>query len=169
MWQLLFTNYFALFQHSEATLIYNLCMTLSQRKVIFPIMCRVSFWLDSKSVPARVSLGVTTLLTMSTQTASINNSLPPVAYTKAIDVWQVGSTEYENHQNYFSNWAKQRPLSFIFIVHKLVTKSINWSLKKRTDVVLRIRNQSHKMDDSTELRLPTSLTRLGDLDFGPLF
>jgi len=27
------------------------------------------------------------MLTMSTQTASINNSLPPVAYTKAIDVW----------------------------------------------------------------------------------
>ena len=47
----------------------------------------VSFWLDPNAVPARVSLGVTTLLTMSTQTASINNSLPPVAYTKAIDVW----------------------------------------------------------------------------------
>lgn len=36
-------------------------------------MCRavivswVSFWLDKDSVPARVSLGVTTLLTMTTQ------------------------------------------------------------------------------------------------------
>jgi hypothetical protein len=36
-----------------------------------------------------VALGVTTLLTMSTQTASISSTLPPVAYTKAIDVWQV--------------------------------------------------------------------------------
>ena len=37
--------------------------------------------------PARVTLTVTTLLAMSTTSASINNSLPPVAYTKAIDVW----------------------------------------------------------------------------------
>ena len=51
------------------------------------IVSWVSFWLDSKSVPARVSLGVTTLLTMSTQTAGVNRSLPPVAYIKAIDVW----------------------------------------------------------------------------------
>ena len=38
-------------------------------------------------MPARVALGVTTLLAMSTTQASIQNSLPPVAYTKAIDVW----------------------------------------------------------------------------------
>ena len=46
---------------------------------------RFSFWIDPKAVPARVALGVTTLLTMSTKTASISNSLPPVAYTKVID------------------------------------------------------------------------------------
>ena len=34
-----------------------------------------------------IYLSVTTLLAMSTTTSSINNSLPPVAYTKAIDVW----------------------------------------------------------------------------------
>ncbi|XP_071748632.1 glutamate-gated chloride channel isoform X3 [Lepeophtheirus salmonis] len=47
----------------------------------------MSFWIDHKAVPARVSLGITTLLAMSTTQASINSSLPPVAYTKAIDVW----------------------------------------------------------------------------------
>ncbi|KAG8178490.1 hypothetical protein JTE90_023420, partial [Oedothorax gibbosus] len=51
------------------------------------IVSWVSFWLDQNAVPARVSLGVTTLLTMATQTSSINASLPPVSYTKAIDIW----------------------------------------------------------------------------------
>ena len=46
------------------------------------IVSWVSFWLDASAVPARVSLGVTTLLTMATQTTGINNSLPPVSYTK---------------------------------------------------------------------------------------
>ncbi|CAJ0960595.1 unnamed protein product, partial [Mesorhabditis belari] len=51
------------------------------------IVSWVSFWLDKDSVPARVTLGVTTLLTMTTQSSGINSKLPPVSYTKAIDVW----------------------------------------------------------------------------------
>ncbi|GFR17724.1 glutamate-gated chloride channel [Trichonephila clavata] len=51
------------------------------------IVSWVSFWLDQNAVPTRVSLDVTTLLTMATQTSGINASLPPVSYTKAIDVW----------------------------------------------------------------------------------
>uniref|UniRef100_A0A1I7VMZ9 Glutamate-gated chloride channel n=1 Tax=Loa loa TaxID=7209 RepID=A0A1I7VMZ9_LOALO len=51
------------------------------------IVSWVSFWLDKDSVPARVTLGVTTLLTMTTQNSGINAKLPPVSYTKAIDVW----------------------------------------------------------------------------------
>ena len=47
----------------------------------------VSFWLDKDSVPARVTLGVTTLLTMTTQASAVNQNLPPVSYTKAIDIW----------------------------------------------------------------------------------
>ncbi|CAJ0929448.1 unnamed protein product, partial [Mesorhabditis belari] len=51
------------------------------------IVSWVSFWLDRSAVPARVTLGVTTLLTMTTQSSGINSKLPPVAYIKAIDVW----------------------------------------------------------------------------------
>ena len=56
--------------------------------IVFGFNCTISSTHPSCSkVPARVSLGVTTLLAMSTTQASINSSLPPVAYTKAIDVW----------------------------------------------------------------------------------
>lgn len=51
------------------------------------IVSWVSFWLDPNAIPARVSLGVTTLLTMATQISGINASLPPVSYIKAIDIW----------------------------------------------------------------------------------
>ena len=58
----------------------------------------MSFWLDQNAIPARVSLGVTTLLTMSTQTSGINAQLPPVSYTKAIDVWTGVSRNQLNHK-----------------------------------------------------------------------
>ena len=62
-------------------------LTIYVPSCMLVIVSWVSFWLDNRSVPARVALGVTTLLTMSTQIAGVNRSLPPVAYTKAIDVW----------------------------------------------------------------------------------
>ncbi|CAB07361.2 Glutamate-gated chloride channel alpha [Caenorhabditis elegans] len=51
------------------------------------IVSWVSFWFDRTAIPARVTLGVTTLLTMTAQSAGINSQLPPVSYIKAIDVW----------------------------------------------------------------------------------
>ncbi|CAJ0575876.1 unnamed protein product, partial [Mesorhabditis spiculigera] len=46
-----------------------------------------SFWLDVEAVPARVSLAITTLLTLSTQANAARLALPEVSYMKAIDVW----------------------------------------------------------------------------------
>ncbi|KAK5977310.1 Glutamate-gated chloride channel [Trichostrongylus colubriformis] len=46
-----------------------------------------SFWLDVDAVPARVSLAITTLLTLSTQANAARMALPEVSYMKAIDVW----------------------------------------------------------------------------------
>lgn len=50
----------------------------------------VSFWLEQTATPARVTLGVTTLLTLTSLAAGVRAELPPVSYLKAIDVW-IGS------------------------------------------------------------------------------
>lgn len=47
----------------------------------------VSFWLHRNATPARVSLGVTTVLTMTTLMSSVNNQLPKISYIKSIDVF----------------------------------------------------------------------------------
>ncbi|KAF2360402.1 Neurotransmitter-gated ion-channel transmembrane domain [Trinorchestia longiramus] len=47
----------------------------------------VSFWLDPNAAPARITLGVTTLLTLTTLASGVRQALPPVSYVKAIDVW----------------------------------------------------------------------------------
>lgn len=47
----------------------------------------ISFWIDPTSVPGRVGLALTTLLTLSTQVIAIHLQLPPVGYAKAQDVW----------------------------------------------------------------------------------
>ncbi|XP_059079310.1 gamma-aminobutyric acid receptor subunit beta-like isoform X1 [Tigriopus californicus] len=51
------------------------------------IISWVSFWLNRGATPARVSLGVTTVLTMTTLMASTNAALPKISYVKSIDVY----------------------------------------------------------------------------------
>uniref|UniRef100_A0A8C6VNW0 GABA(C) receptor n=1 Tax=Naja naja TaxID=35670 RepID=A0A8C6VNW0_NAJNA len=47
----------------------------------------VSFWIDRRAVPARLSLGITTVLTMSTIITGVSASMPQVSYIKAVDVY----------------------------------------------------------------------------------
>jgi anionic glutamate receptor len=50
----------------------------------------VSFFIEPTSVPGRVTLGVTVLLTFHNLSSGVNSILPPVSYIKAIDVWIFG-------------------------------------------------------------------------------
>ena len=60
----------------------------------------VSFWIDRRAVPARVSLSFTTLLTLSTQGNGIRYTLPPVSYAKAIDYFYGGQSSLQKYKYY---------------------------------------------------------------------
>ncbi|KAA0203347.1 hypothetical protein HAZT_HAZT001889 [Hyalella azteca] len=60
------------------------------------IMSWISFWIKPEAAPARVTLGVTSLLTLSTQHAKSQASLPPVSYIKIIDMFMNSCTMWEN-------------------------------------------------------------------------
>ncbi|XP_072024152.1 glycine receptor subunit alpha-4-like isoform X2 [Amphiura filiformis] len=88
----------------------------------------VSFWIEIGQAPARCSLGVTTILTMTTTTVGYGSSagLPKVSYTKAIDIWfdacltfVIGSLVEYAVVHYL--WTKDR-----------AEKHLRWALRKES-------------------------------------
>ncbi|KAM6976696.1 gamma-aminobutyric acid receptor subunit delta [Aplochiton taeniatus] len=55
--------------------------------ILLVAMSWVSFWISQTAVPARVSLGITTVLTMTTLMVSARSSLPRASAIKALDVY----------------------------------------------------------------------------------
>ncbi|GCB79291.1 hypothetical protein scyTo_0015955, partial [Scyliorhinus torazame] len=55
--------------------------------ILLVAMSWVSFWISQSAVPARVSLGITTVLTMTTLMISASKSLPRASAIKALDVY----------------------------------------------------------------------------------
>ena len=51
------------------------------------VLSWVNFWLTVDAVPARISLGLLTVLTTTTQSTSFFSNLQKVSYVKALDVW----------------------------------------------------------------------------------
>lgn len=57
---------------------------------IIVMLSWVSFWISLDAVPARISIGLLSVLTMTTQSSSSRANLPEVSYIKLIDVWMSG-------------------------------------------------------------------------------
>ncbi|XP_075912689.1 glycine receptor subunit alpha-1-like [Petromyzon marinus] len=55
--------------------------------VLIVIISWMSFWIDMSLTPARVGLGITTVLTMTTQSTGSRSSMPKLSYINAMDVW----------------------------------------------------------------------------------
>lgn len=57
--------------------------------ILIVMLSWVSFWINHEATSARVALGITTVLTMTTISTGVRSSLPRISYVKAIDVYLV--------------------------------------------------------------------------------
>lgn len=57
--------------------------------ILIVMLSWVSFWINHEATSARVSLGITTVLTMTTISTGVRSSLPRISYVKAIDIYLV--------------------------------------------------------------------------------
>lgn len=55
--------------------------------ILIVVLSWVSFWINKDAVPARITLTVTTMLTMTTQLTTSRSNSMRVSYPKAMDVW----------------------------------------------------------------------------------
>ncbi|RUS74301.1 hypothetical protein EGW08_017938, partial [Elysia chlorotica] len=85
------------------------------------VLSWVSFCLDVGAVPARISLGILTVLTMTNMKTIAVSSLPKVSYIKAIDVWMAACLAFV-----FSSL-----LEFAIVnafARRLVPNSVSWEV-----------------------------------------
>ncbi|XP_067144004.1 glutamate-gated chloride channel-like, partial [Centruroides vittatus] len=80
------------FSGVEATLSFRREIPFYLMEVYLPVSLLVivswlSFWLDVYAVPARTALGITTILTVITNSSGVKESIPRVSYVKAVDIW----------------------------------------------------------------------------------
>ncbi|XP_063413993.1 gamma-aminobutyric acid receptor subunit beta-like [Mytilus trossulus] len=59
--------------------------------ILIVMLSWVSFWINHEATSARVALGITTVLTMTTISNGVRSSLPRISYVKAIDIYLVVS------------------------------------------------------------------------------
>ncbi|NXA30909.1 GBRB3 protein, partial [Eudromia elegans] len=57
---------------------------------LITILSWVSFWIDYDASAARVAVGITTVLTMTTISTHVRETLPKIPYVKAIDIYLMG-------------------------------------------------------------------------------
>ncbi|XP_071522711.1 glycine receptor subunit alpha-4-like isoform X2 [Panulirus ornatus] len=80
---------FVLVRHPDFHILHTYVPT-----VLIVILSWMSFWIAPDATPARVTLGVTSILTMATQYSQSTKNLPPVSYIKSLDIWMITCMVY---------------------------------------------------------------------------
>ena len=93
--------------------------------MLIVILSWVSFWIPRSSPPARVALGITTVLALTTLIFGIQSSMPKVSYVKGIDWFLMVSFLYV-----FAALVEYPSSTFITFQAKKITKTGSTILRK---------------------------------------
>ncbi|XP_067034853.1 glycine receptor subunit alphaZ1-like [Acropora muricata] len=116
--------------------------------ILITILSWVSFWIPRSSPPARVALGITTVLALTTLIFGIQSSMPRVSYVKAIDWFLCVSFLYV-----FAALVEYPSSTFV----KSQAKKLS---RKGTDILRKVKGLKEDPEDS----FPLSGTRYGSTD-----
>ncbi|XP_051558914.1 glycine receptor subunit alpha-3 isoform X2 [Myxocyprinus asiaticus] len=110
--------------------------------LLIVILSWVSFWINMDAAPARVALGITTVLTMTTQSSGSRTSLPKVSYVKAIDIWMAVCLLFV-----FSALLEYAAVNFVSRQHKELLR-----LRRRRNKSSKTINQTFEEELTESLR-----------------
>ncbi|XP_069753856.1 gamma-aminobutyric acid receptor subunit gamma-2 isoform X7 [Narcine bancroftii] len=116
------------------------------------VLSWVSFWINKDAVPARTSLGITTVLTMTTLSTIARKSLPKVSYVTAMDLFVsvcfifvfAALIEYGTLHYFVSN-RKPKPPKLVDISYS----SAFFDIRPRSSAV-QMNNSSHLQERDEE-------------------
>ncbi|NWT91868.1 GLRA3 protein, partial [Urocynchramus pylzowi] len=120
--------------------------------LLIVILSWVSFWINMDAAPARVALGITTVLTMTTQSSGSRASLPKVSYVKAIDIWMAVCLLFV-----FSALLEYAAVNFVSRQHKELLRFRRKRKKSKQD--FKFTKDTHSDDDTRDSQF--SITAYG--------
>ncbi|CAG2103844.1 unnamed protein product [Medioppia subpectinata] len=124
---------------------------------IIVIASWATFWLEITSPPARVSIGVTTMLALVTTFTTTKSHLPQVSYWNALDIWNMVCIVF-----IFGSLVEFACVNYIFNTEKRKKKNKKLKRKRQQSVLkaneIKANNQSMKASSRPQLETIYSQT-----------
>ncbi|GMT09980.1 hypothetical protein PFISCL1PPCAC_1277, partial [Pristionchus fissidentatus] len=117
------------------------------------IVSWVSFCMEPKALPARTTVGISSLLALTFQFGNILKNLPRVSYVKAMDVWMLGCISFV--------FGTMLELAFVCYITRCQNSTRQWKQRTERRATRPVRNgvgnrrQLHLDDETTTLPMMT--------------